>query len=326
MSARADSEPAADSVQNTAPSRASAGSGHHPGTKGAYLLLAAVILLWGANWPVMKLGLQSITPFWFAAARMAMGAVTLFGVLAATGRLRLPRRADMPIVITVALLQMASFLSLVNLALLTVDAGRSAILAYTTPLWVTPVAVFLLGERLSARKGAGLILGLTGVAVLFNPLGFDWSNPDVVAGNAFLMLAALGWAIAILHTRRHTWTSSPLQLAPWQMLTALPVLLAFAFVFEGDAQVTWSSELIAILVFNGPLATAFGFWAVVTVQRSLPAISTSLGLLGVPTAGVIMSTLFLGETLSATRLGGLALIVGGMALVNLADLRARRRR
>lgn len=324
MSARSDRDAASPSTQ-AQPSGRQGGSGHHPGTKGAYLLLAAVILLWGTNWPVMKVGLQSITPFWFAVARMSMGAATLFAVLAATGRFSLPRRADMPIVVTVALLQMASFLSLVNLALLTVDAGRSAILAYTTPLWVTPVAVFLLGERLSARKGAGLILGLTGVAVLFNPLGFDWSDPDVVMGNAFLMLAALGWAVAILHTRRHTWTASPLQLAPWQMLCALPVLLTFALIFEGDAEVAWSGQLIAILLFNGPIATAFCFWAVVTVQRSLPAISTSLGLLGVPTAGVILSTLLLGETLSATRLGGLALIVGGMALVNLADLRASRR-
>jgi drug/metabolite transporter (DMT)-like permease len=103
------------------------------------------------------------------------------------------------------------------------------------------------------------------------------------------------------------------------------VLLVLAFAFEGDARIAWSGELVAILLFNGPVATAFCFWAVVTVQRSLPAISTSLGLLGVPTAGVILSALLLGETLSLTRVGGLALIVGGMALVNLADLRASRR-
>jgi drug/metabolite transporter (DMT)-like permease len=163
------------------------------------------------------------------------------------------------------------------------------------------------------------------VAALFNPLGFDWSETEVVAGNAYLMLAALGWAGAILHVRGHAWVSSPLQLAPWQMLVALPILFVLALLFEGDVGIAWSPDLIAILLYNGTVATAFCFWAAVTVQRSLPAISTSLGLLGVPTAGVIFSTLALGETLSATRVGGLALIVAGMALVNLADVaRARR--
>jgi drug/metabolite transporter (DMT)-like permease len=310
----------------TAPAQSAGRRGAAPmSPAGAYLLLAAIIVLWGANWPIMKVGLQSIPPFWFAVSRLILGALTLFGVLAATGRLVVPRRADWPIVITVALLQMAAFLTLVNFALLNVDAGRAAILAYTTPLWVTPVAVWALGERLNARKALGLALGLSGVAALFNPLGFDWSDPEVVAGNAYLMLAALGWAGAILHVRSHAWVSSPLQLAPWQMLVALPVLLALALAFEGDAPIARSPDLIAILLYNGIVATAFCFWAAVTVQRSLPAISTSLGLLGVPTAGVIFSTLALGETLSATRVGGLALIVCGMALVNLADVaRARR--
>lgn len=291
----------------------------------AYLLLAAIILLWGANWPIMKVGLQMIPPFWFALSRLAIGAATLFAILAVTGRLVVPRKADWPVVISVALLQMATFMTLVNFALLDVDAGRAAILAYTMPLWVTPAAVLLLGERVNARKAFGLALGLSGVACLFNPLGFDWGDVAVVRGNALLMLSAVGWAIAILHVRAHTWVSTPLQLAPWQMLVASPLLIVLAAVYEADAAVGWSWELVAILIYNGTVATAFCFWAVVTVQRNLPAISTSLGLLGVPTAGVIFSTLTLGEVLSWTRLGGLVLIVTGMALVNLADLRDSRR-
>jgi drug/metabolite transporter (DMT)-like permease len=292
----------------------------------AYLLLGAIIVLWGANWPIMKVGLESVPPFWFAVSRLALGAATLFAVLAASGRFAWPKRADLPVLASVSALQMVCFLSLVNFGLLTVDAGRSAILAYTTPLWVTPAAVVLLGERLGARKGAGLALGLAGVACLFNPFGFDWSRAEVVWGNAYLLLAALGWAAAILHVRAHRWVSSPLQLAPWQMLAALPVLLALALGVEGRIAVPWTPGLVAILIYNGVVATAFCFWAVVTVQRSLPAISTSLGLLGVPTAGVVFATLALGESLSATRLGGLLLIVGGMALVNLAELTGSQRR
>ena len=299
-------------------SAAPVGSNRH-----AYVLLAAIVLFWGVNWPVMKVGLEAITPMWYAVSRLVIGAATLFGILAATDRLETPRRADMPIVVSVALLQMAVFLTCVNFGLLRVDAGRAAILAYTTPLWVTPVAVGLLGERLSPRKAAGLVLGLAGVATLFNPLGFDWSNPQVVTGNGLLMLAAFSWAGAILHTRRHRWRATPLQLAPWQMSVAAPIMIALAVTFEGDAVVAWSPLLGLNLLYNGVVATAFCFWAVVTVQRTLPAISTSLGLLGVPTAGMLISALVLGETLTLTRIAGLILILAGMGLVNLADLRNR---
>ena len=287
----------------------------------AQLLLAAVILLWGANWPVMKVGVQSIPPLWFAVARLLLGALTLLLVLVAIGRLRVPRRSDWPVLLSVGGLQMGIFLAFINTALLYVPAGRSAVLAYTTPLWVTPAAVLLLGERFTAGRAAGLALGLGGVVLLFNPLSFDWGDWDSVMGNCLLLAAALGWAGAILHVRAHSWDSSPLQLAPWQMLLAAPPLAALAWVSEGVPRIRWSPELIAILVYNGPIATAFCYWAAVTVTRALPAITTSLGFLGVPVAGVLFSAVSLGEPLSATLVSGLLLIVSGIALVNLATLR-----
>ena len=289
----------------------------------AYLLLLLVILLWGANWPVMKVGLSHIPPLWFAVVRMAMGAVTLFAVLALSGRLALPTRQDLPLLLSVGLLQMGGFLALVNFGLLHVDAGRSAILAYTTPLWVVPGAVLLLGERITRLKLLGLLLGLVGVAVMFNPFGFDWTRAEVVLGNGLLMLAAIIWAAAILHIRGHAWRLSPLQLAPWQMLVAIPPLLGLALWVEGDASIRWSGELLLVLIYNGPIASAFCFWAAVTVTRALPAITTSLGFLGVPVVGVAISALSLGEAVTVTLLAGFGLILAGLLLVNLADQRQR---
>jgi len=287
----------------------------------ARLLLVAVVILWGANWPVMKVGVAAMPPVWFATARMVLGAATLFLLLAFLGRLKWPTRRDLPVIFTVGALQMGAFLALVNVALLHVGAGRSAILAYTTPLWVTPAAIVLLGERPTAFKLAGLALGFAGVAVLFNPLGFDWSDPQVLTGNALLLAAALSWSVAILHVRSHRWDSSPLQLAPWQMLLAVPPLLALSWFTEDWSRVQWSGGLAMVLAYNGPLATAFCFWAVVSVTRALPAITTSLSLLAVPVTGVAASALFLGEPLTATLLAGLVLILGGTVLVNLGDMR-----
>ncbi len=290
----------------------------------ARLLLIAVVILWGANWPVMKVGLQSMPPIWFATARMTLGAATLFALLMVLGRLKLPTRRDLPLVLTVGGLQMAAFLLLVNLALQHVEAGRSSVLAYTTPLWVTPAAMLLMSETLTPRKAAGLVLGLGGLAVLFNPLGFDWASREALVGNALLLGAAFAWSLAILHVRVHSWDSSPLQLAPWQMLVAAVPLGLLSWFSESWSTVRWSGELAVILAYNGPLATAFCFWAVVSVNRALPAITTSLSLLAVPVAGVLLSAVFLSETLTPTLVGGLLLILAGTVLVNLADLRRER--
>jgi drug/metabolite transporter (DMT)-like permease len=274
----------------------------------------------------MKVGLQSMPPVWFAAARMTLGAVSLFAMLAVLGRLKLPTRRDLPVVLTVGGLQMAIFLVLVNSGLQYVGAGRSSILAYTTPLWVTPGAMLLLGEGMNRRKALGLVLGLCGIAALFNPLGFDWGSRDALVGNGLLLLAALVGSIPILHVRAHQWDSSPLQLAPWQMTLAAVPLAALSWATEDWSTVRWSGELALILAYNGPLATAFCFWAVVSVTRALPAVTSSLSLLAVPVAGVLASAVFLGEPLTPTLVGGLVLILGGTVLVNLADVRRERAR
>jgi drug/metabolite transporter (DMT)-like permease len=283
--------------------------------------LLAIILLWGVNWPVMKVGLESITPFWFAVARLGLGAATLFAVLAWRGQLSLPTRRDLPVVASVGLLQMALLLALINTGLQTVGAGRSALLAYTTPLWVTPAAILLLGERMGRLKAIGWLLGMGGLAVLFNPFGFDWGDPDVVLGNGLLLGAGMAGAAAIVHVRGHDWDSAPLQLAPWQMLLALPLLLVPALATEPLSEIRPSWELAAILVYNGPVASAFCFWAVITVARSLPAITSSLGFLGVPMAGIASAAVWLGEPVTPTLAGGLLLILAGLAAVNLAELR-----
>ena len=289
----------------------------------AALLFAAVILLWGVNWPVMKIGLESIPPFHFALARMLLGGLTMFAVAAMVGQLRLPSRHDLPVVLSVGLLQMGAFTVLVTWGLEFVGAGRAAILAYTTPIWVVPLSLLTLRERLPGLKRLGLLLGLGGVAVLFNPFGFDWSDHHVLLGNGLLLLGALVWAVLIVQIRGHRWEGTPLSLAPWQFSVAMLLLAPLALVVEHDAPIRWSTELVLVLAYNGPIATAFCFWAMISVTRALPAVSTSLGSLGVPVVGMMSAAWWLGEPLTPTNTGGLLLVLAGLGAVAMADARSR---
>ena len=288
------------------------------------LLLGTLILVWGANWPILKMGVTRIPPLWLAADRIILGGLILAGILALRGGLRLPARRDWALLASVALLQVAAFNICMNLALVHVEAGRSAILAYTTPLWVAPGAVLLLRERLGRLAAAGVALGLVGVVVLFDPATFNWSDDAAVLGNGLLLLAALSWAGAILHVRARHDAPSPLVVAPWTLLLAAVPLTVLAWLREGPPPLAFDSVGWFVLFYNIGPATAFGIWAVITVTRALPAVVTSLSFLGVPVCGLILSAWWLGEPLTAVKLTGLGLILAGVAVVTWFGAKANR--
>ncbi|HUK62805.1 MAG TPA: DMT family transporter, partial [Dongiaceae bacterium] len=213
--------------------------------------LITVVLAWGLVWPVNKVLLESFSPLWAIATRSAIAVVALFVIALVRGRLVVPPRADVPVVLSIALLHMVGFGVLAAWGLHLVPTGRSVVLAYTTPLWVVPGAWLFLRERLTARRIAGVVVGLVGLGVLFNPATFDWKSRAAVLGNGSIVLAAFFWAASILHIRGHRWRSTPLDLVPWQMLLATVIVTSLAVAVDGVPVVTWSGRLVALLLYAG---------------------------------------------------------------------------
>ncbi len=240
-----------------------------------------------------------------------------FLLLAALRQLRRPTRRDLPIILTVGLLQLALFFALTNEALAHLPAGRSVVLSSTTTLWLVPVTL-LTGERIPPLRWAGVIAGLAGILTLANPWSLDWRDPGVAIGHGYLLLAALAWACAIIHARRHQWHLSPLQVLPWQMLVAALTLVPLAFLLDPDGRIELSAAVLGgflyVAVLSGPLAS----WTAILVARDLPTVVSSLGFLGIPALGLLLSTTLLGERLTWSLGVGAALIFSGVALAILA--------
>jgi drug/metabolite transporter (DMT)-like permease len=116
---------------------------------------------------------------------------------------------------------------------------------------------------------AGIALGLAGLATMFNPLAFDWSDRNALIGNSLLLLAALCWAANILYVRAHRWIPTPFQLVFWQALLATFILSALALWIDGIPLTTWSPALAGAVLYAGICGTALAHWAMVTVNRSL---------------------------------------------------------
>jgi drug/metabolite transporter (DMT)-like permease len=280
-------------------------------------LLALVSLVWGVHWVVVKIGLGYLPPITFGALRLAIGLATVIALLAARGRLRRPPRADLPIVASVGLLQIAAGVLLMNFALQTVPAGRSAVLVYTQPLWVAVILMAVLRVPPLRNELVGLVVGLAGLALLLNPAVIDWSNGAEVVGTIALLLNAVLWAVVTVHIRRHTWTSNPLDLQPWQLLAAFVPLALAAIALEWGKPITWGLPTVLILAYSGVLATAFASWASQAVTRSLGAQASATGFLAVPVVGLVSGWLILGEQLGPMDVVAFGLVLAGVAVTSL---------
>ena len=285
------------------------------------ILLVTVVLAWGLTWPVNKVILATVPPLWTVAFRTGIATVALFVIAALQRRLIVPPRHDIPVLASIALLHMVGFGVLSSLGLQTVPTGRSVVLAYTTPLWVVPGAALFLGERLTTRRLVGVVVGLAGLIVLFNPLAFDWTERTAVLGNLAILAAALLWAASILHIRGHFWHSTPFDLLPWETLLATAVLTPLAYLLAGPPTFAIDATLAALLIYAGIPGTALAYWAVAMASRHLPAITTSLGLLATPVVSALVAAVWLQEVPTPDVLAAMGLILSGIAIGATAEAR-----
>lgn len=288
-----------------------------------YIALVGAIVGYGGLWPVTRKAIETIPPFWFASMRMWVGVLILVVVLQFTGRLRLPTRHDLPLVLSIGILMLAFYTTLMHIALLYVEAGRAALLGYTTPLWVLPAAYFLFGEKPSRRKLTGMVVAMTGLIVLFNPGAFDWTDGDVILGNALLLLCALLWSVTIIHIRSFRPVLTPIQLAPFQLMISATFIGVIALIFEPLPDFAWTGQEVGLFAYGATFGTALAMMSVTTCVRYLPTVVSTVGLLGAPVCALILSTLFLGEALTGDLAAGLVLIIGGIGLVSVPDPRKR---
>jgi drug/metabolite transporter (DMT)-like permease len=279
----------------------------------AVAVLAAISLVWGLNWVVLKIGVRHADPFEFLAWRFAIAAACLFGAAALLRRpMRLVHARE---VIVVGLLQTTATFGLATWALVSGAVGKTAVLNYTMPFWVTLIAWPLLGERPSTAQGLALAAGALGLYLLLQPISAP-GVPDLLA-----LVSGVAWGLGVVVTKRLQSRTGidTLSLIAWQVLFGGAALALLAIAFPGRAA-DWNRELVVALLYNGILVSALGwflwFWALARLEAGL----ASFGILAVPVLGALFSALLLGERPSLAEWSGMALIVAALALAARAAL------
>ncbi len=291
-----------------------------------FLLLAGLALFWGGNWPAMKVVLGEIPVWPFRSICLIVGGVALLTLSRLSGRsIRVPSNEIKPLLVCVVF-NILGWHLLSGYGISLIEAGRASIIAFTMPVWAALFGRFVLGEALTPAKLFGLLLGVAGLTVLIGP---DLRSLGAAPlGAAFMLGAAISWAMGTVVMKRFRWTIPVATLAGWQLLIgAVPITLgAFAFEeFPNPADLSLPALASLLYILSFPMV--FCHWAWFTVVRLFPAAMAAIGTLAIPIVGVLSSGLLLGEPVGSRELAALALVCAALAVVLvLPGLRAAKAR
>jgi drug/metabolite transporter (DMT)-like permease len=304
--------PTASATPPTTAALRSAGGSLAPG---GVVLLIALTVTWGLNWPMMKLALTEVPPWTFRSLCLMVGGSVLLGVARASGGLVGVPRRQLPALAWVSLFNITGWHLFSAYAVLNTGAGRAAIIGYTMPLWASVLSIWVLHTRPTARQGAALLLGMVALVLLMaKDLGAVGATPT----GALLMLgAAICWAIGTVLVKKFAWDGLAVTaLTGWQQLIGgLPIVIGW-WLLEPVPDLRALSMPAALgLAYAVFVAMIFCQTAYFKLLSLLPAHVAAISVLPVPVVGVVSSALVLGEPVGPAEVGALTLVVAGLFLL-----------
>lgn len=256
--------------------------------------LLALTLMWGVNWPMMKLSWQQLTPLYFRASTMLLGALCLFAYMATRGERMRPTGKEL---LTIAALGVPNILGWHTLSIFGVQelaSGRAAILGFTMPIFTVLIGAAFFGERITPRVRVAVVSAAIAVGLLlWHELQRMTGRP---AGVAWMLAAAVSWAVGTLMFRRAHLTLSALVVTVWMLLLGSLAVWVLALALEpvpSPAAFTpamWMSLAYGVLINYGAAQLIwFG------MARDLPPATSAMSVMAIPLVGTLSATALVGE-------------------------------
>ncbi|HEY5896278.1 MAG TPA: DMT family transporter [Burkholderiales bacterium] len=191
-------------------------------------------------------------------------------------------------------------------------ASYLAVMNGMVPLWSAIVSAPVLHERLTARRVAGFVLGIAGVALIVN-LGPVAVTPQTILATLAAMTGAALWGWAGVVIRQRTGRVPPMSLAAGSIVfCALILSPTWAAV---PAPQAWTATSLTGLIALGVLCSGVAYVPFFTLVRDIGPTRTLTVGLAVPVLGILWGGLLLGETITLTMIAGAALVLVALGLV-----------
>ena len=274
---------------------------------------------WALNYPLVKIALSYDSPTVLLFFRVLFA--TLFSLLLFWKNIELKISRNTALkVIVLSLFNVVLFMELWFYSENFMSAPLTSVLIYTYPIISTVLSISVLQEKVNMGIIVGIILGFTGMIIVFSyNLGVHSFTGPVIA-----LLAALSWSLGTLFFKKFINNESKETVNFYQFLFALPVTFILVMLSGQLDEVInptlWSLFIAALIGIPG---TAFAYFAFLHLNRDYSVAGVSSLLFVVPALSTIFSLIILNQSLELVGMVGLALISVG-TFFSSGVLKARR--
>ena len=284
-----------------------------------YLEALFAVTVWGASFIATKVALQDASPITIVWLRFLIGVIILGLVVALRRQFMLPDRKEWSYFALLGFLGITFHQWLQSNALQTSEAGTTAWIVSTTPVFMAVLGWFLLNERLGWTKNLGILLAFLGVLVVISR--GDLNSISIgrfgTPGDVLILISAINWAVFSALSRRGLKSHSAslmmffLMVFGWLFTTLL-------FLTTGGLReipsITGSSWMA--LGFLGVFCSGLAYVAWYDALKALTTAETGAFLYLEPLVAAVVAFFVLGEAITWASLLGGAVILFGVWLVN----------
>jgi drug/metabolite transporter (DMT)-like permease len=283
-------------------------------------------VIWGTTWIFIKIGLDDLPPISFAAIRFLVACMILLPVILRV-KVEVPKnRKDWLIIVATGLLQFGINYPLLFWGEQWITSGLAAVLQATIPAFGLLLArIYIPGEKITFLKIASILLGITGVAIIFKEqLTFGgwaafWGSFAVVAG-------ALCAAYASVLTKAFGTGTHPANMVFWQMVCGVIPLSLFGLWQDGSPlHFHWTLSAVICVLYLAVIGSIAAFWLYYWLLQHMDVTRAMMIALVTPLMAVIIGALWRGEQLNIQTFFGGIFILTSVALVVLRPLLNRRK-
>jgi drug/metabolite transporter (DMT)-like permease len=287
--------------------------------------LAITVLIWSANFPVVKAAIGQVGPLTFTSLRYVVATLTLFALVRwRTGAIRAPAGQWWRLVL-LGVLGFGFYQITWTLGLTTISAGDSALIVAAAPVLTALLAGAVGLDRLTLPKAAGALVAFVGVALVVTS-GQGLAAGMWSTGYLLTITAMVLWALYMILGTRFLARVDPLSATAWAILGGTLFLLPFgAWEAATRPAVAVSPAVLVAVVYSGSLAAGVSIVFVNNGIRVVGPARASATQFVVPFGAVLLGAVFLGESVAPVQLVGGIVIIVGVVLTRSAMLFPRRR-